>query len=140
MKSNKFKVEIFNELKHENPDEEFKIKKRYFETYHCRFSSINKFGVFTNEKVKVITENQLNKLYKSPFIMKWVCCNDIRTIDDPHCCGYHPDTKNRDACAKWRAKNADKWTILNKTRAQTKRDIAKHKKKMAEVFKELKEL
>lgn len=139
MKISKFKIDVFNELMHEDMNEEFKLKKRYFDMYHCRILNTEKFGIFNNDKIKMISETQLHKLYKSTivaFIMRWACCLDVRIV--PFVCPAL-NTKNRDACARWRANNADKWGQINKLKAQMRRDLAKHRTKMEFVLFELKE-
>lgn len=139
MMISKFKIDVFNELTHEDINEEFKLKKRYFDIYHSRILNTEKFAIFNKDKIKIISETQLHKLYKSTivaFTLRWVCCVDVRIVKNL-CLPL--DTKNRDACARWRANNADKWCNLNKLRAQTQRDLTKHRTKMESVFFELKE-
>jgi hypothetical protein len=123
--SNNFKNAVMKELVHCDPCIEFEIKRAYFERFHCWFSDCNKYGVFVNEKVKLLTERQLKVKCGADFINKWIECDDKRTLEDPMQYGYKPDIKNREYCAKWRETHSEQWREINRTRAQARRDAIK---------------
>lgn len=123
--TNNFKIAVMKELVHCDPCIEFDIKRNYFEKFHCWFSDCNKYGVFVNEKVSLLTERQLKVKCGADFINKWIACDDKRTLEDPSEHGYKPDVKNREYCAKWRETHSEQWKAINRARAQARRDAIK---------------
>tara|TARA_R110001606_G_scaffold60807_2_gene142837 strand:+ start:265 stop:696 length:432 start_codon:yes stop_codon:yes gene_type:complete len=119
----KFKPSVLCELTAEDHELEFKLKRDYFEKFHCWFSDCNKYGVFANGTVKLTNKSRLRASCGNDFINQWSDCDDKRTLVDPYQYGYVPNTKNREYCAKWREANYEKWTNINRSNALKRRVI-----------------
>ena len=127
----KFKPSVLKELCVEgNPEMEFRLKRDYFEKFHCWFSDCNKYGVFANGVVKLTNKSRLKFSCGTDFINRWTACDDKRTLVDPYQYGYVVNTKNREYCAKWREANQDKWGEINRNNAVRRKEL----KQMKEVF------
>ena len=127
----KFKPSVLKELRVEDdPEMEFKLKRDYFEKFHCWFSDCNKYGVFANGVVKLTNKSRLKFSCGTDFINRWTTCDDKRTLVDPYQYGYVVNTKNREYCAKWREANQDKWGEINRNNAVRRKQL----KQMKEVF------
>ena len=119
----KFKPSVLCELTADDPELEFKLKRDYFEKFHCWFSDCNKYGVFANGTVKLTNKSRLRASCGNDFINQWSIRDDKRTLVDPYQYGYVPNTKNREYCAKWREANYEKWTAINRANALKKREV-----------------
>lgn len=127
----KFKPSVLKELcVEDDPEMEFKLKRDYFEKFHCWFSDCNKYGVFANGVVKLTNKSRLKFSCGADFINRWADCDDKRTLVDPYQYGYVVNTKNREYCAKWREANQDKWGEINRNNAVRRKEL----KQMKEVF------
>jgi hypothetical protein len=124
----KFKPSVLSELTVAgDPELEFKLKRDYFEKFHCWFSDCNKYGVFANGIVKLINKSRLRATCGVDFINKWIACDDKRTLIDPYQYGYVVNTKNREYCAKWREANQDKWAEINRSNALRNKELKQMK-------------
>jgi len=123
----KFKPSVLCELTAEDHELEFKLKRDYFEKFHCWFSDCNKYGVFANGTVKLTNKSRLRASCGDGFINQWSECDDKRTLVDPYQYGYVPNTKNREYCAKWREANYEKWTNINRFNALKRREVKLNK-------------